>query len=413
MSQPDFTYRFWSPDGSSHAEQGGFSSAVSAADYQALVNELAEAQALDHERIARIYHLEQALDQALACLDDLKLQVHDQAFLESQLATTEEFAYVQQQAIARLKLQLAQQRQALEAQTAEAQQRDQAVQALLVTTETIAQTQRGELERLRSRLAQDQAKVQAHRSQLEKQLQDLQNVLESRQQRVLELESESLASRNLTASLEIQLETAQQQIRQLCLSLNQHQASLFNLESQLTQSPPAQNAAQNAVTSDAVPVERNLAITQVKVEELEIQLDKQVKLQARLQQNCQELEAERDRDQARIAALERETAEMQEQILEQARQGSEYETAVQHWKDRYQTSQQQMAQLRELLLVLPEHLSNPEAGAAKAALAELLVTVQHLLPTEAADSESPSLPSSRRSPLGIPDFLARRGQRMQ
>lgn len=408
MSQPDFTYRFWSPDGSSHAEQGGFSSAVSAADYQALVNELAEAKALDHERIARIYHLEQALDQALACLDDLKLQVHDQAFLESQLATTEEFAYVQQQAIARLKLQLAQQRQALEAQTAEAQQRDQAVQALLVTTETIAQTQRSELERLRSRLAQDQAKVQAHRSQLEKQLQDLQTVLESRQQRVLELESESLASRNLTASLEIQLETAQQQIRQLCLSLNQHQASLFNLESQLTQSPLAQNAA----SSDAVPVERNLAITQVKVEELEIQLDKQVKLQARLQQNCQELEAERDRDQARIAALERETAEMQEQILEQARQGSEYETAVQHWKDRYQTSQQQMAQLRELLLVLPEHLSNPEAGAAKAALAELLVTVQHLLPTEAADSESPSLPSSRRSPLDIPGFLAHRGQRM-
>jgi len=125
---------------------------ISAAAYQAVLDELAQAQALDHDRVARIYHLEQALDQALACIEGLKLQVHDQEFLEAQLATTEEFAYVQQQAIARLKLQLNQQRQLLEAQSSEGETRQQAVQSFLHTTETLAQGQQDALEQLRSRL---------------------------------------------------------------------------------------------------------------------------------------------------------------------------------------------------------------------------------------------------------------------
>lgn len=422
MSQPDLAYGFWSPDEPSPFEPMSVDRSecvlpLASPDYQGLLDELAQARALDHERLARIYHLEQALDQALACLDDLRLQIHDQEFLEAQLATTEEFAYVQQQAIARLKLQLAQQRQAMESQALKNQEREQAVQALLDMTETMAQAQRGEMERLRARLAHDQSAVEAHRTRLEKQLHDLQTALEARQHRILELETESLASRSQTASLEVQLSTAQAQIRQLCISLSQHQSSLANLETQLAQAqivPETAPIAQPAAAALSVPPSAappELALAETKVEELEIQLAKQVKLQARWQQSCQELEAERDRSTVRIETLEREAAEMQEQILLQAQQASEYETAVQHWKDRYFASQQQITQLKELLeRALPQHATEPNGQLVLfPELSELLVAVQELLSAgESEISPLPALPSPRFASLDLPDFLIRR-----
>lgn len=399
MSRPDEA--FWSANevaieaisalGGAISTASEVSPPISAAVYQALLDELAQAQTLDHERVARIYHLEQALDQALACIEDLKLQVHDQAFLEAQLATTEEFAYVQQQAIARLKLQLNQQRQLLEAQASEGELRDQAVQSVLSATESIAQGQQDVLEQLRSRLAQDQSEVYAHRRRLEKQIQDLQKALESRQQRILELESESLTSRMLTASLEVQLTAAQQQIRQLCLSLSQHQTSLANLETQLA----ANDATQLSLEPLMQPgLQHELAIAQGKVEELETQLDRLLKQQAVWQQNYQELEGDRSANQTRVEAMEREAAEMQEQILQQARQAEEYETAVQHWKDRYTTSQNQLLQLRDLL---SQALANGNS--------ELWAAIEPLLP--AADGGA-SLSTTQLNAIDLPDFLVRR-----
>jgi chromosome segregation ATPase len=425
VSQPDLTYSFWSPEETPLAEQmlGGISSVVTTVDYQALLEELNQAQALDHERVARIYHLEQALDQALVCLEELKLQVQDQTFLEAQLATTEEFAFVQQQAIARLKLQLSQQRQALELQATEVQSRDQAMQALLTTAETVTQAQQGELERLRSRISQDQLKVQTHRRQLEKQLQDLQQILESRQQRILELEAESLVSRSFAASLEVQLDAAQQQICHLCISLTQYQTSFATLEAQQPQRPPQlpDTSLLPVAIRESSPTARSqqdLAIAQVKVEELETQLDKQVKLQARWQQSCQELEAERDHYQIRIESLEQEVTEMQEQILRQARQASEYETAVQHWKDRSYASQEQLSEIKKLLKdALLQSLSHSEpnsesALAATDTLTKLLVAAQHLLPPDQPASHPiPALPSAQFNPLTIPDFLIHRQSR--
>lgn len=371
--------------------------AISAAAYQTVLDELAQAQTLEHERVGRIYHLEQALDQALACIEDLKLQVHDQAFLEAQLATTEEFAYVQQQAIARLKLQLNQQRQLLEAQASEGELRDQAAQSVLSATESIAQGQQDALEQLRSRLAQDQAEVYAHRRRLEKQLQDLQIALDSRQQRILELESESLTSRMTTASLEVQLAAAQQQIRNLCLSLNQHQASLANLETQIARSGANGGATQLSLEPlMQTEFQQELAIAQGKVEELETQLDRLLKQQAIWQQNYQELEGDRSSNLAKVEAMERQAAEMQEQILQQARQAEEYETAVQHWKDRYTTSQNQLVQLRELLRAAIESGST---------VASLWSAIEPLLPP--TEEELPS-PRTRFQAIDLPDFLVRR-----
>ncbi|NJN87337.1 MAG: hypothetical protein HC881_14825 [Leptolyngbyaceae cyanobacterium SL_7_1] len=82
-------------------------------DHATLWVELEQARSLNQQRVNRIYYLEQALDQALACLDELRERVQDQEVLEAQLALTEDFANVQQQAIVRLKQQLHQQQEKL------------------------------------------------------------------------------------------------------------------------------------------------------------------------------------------------------------------------------------------------------------------------------------------------------------
>ncbi|NJN87338.1 MAG: hypothetical protein HC881_14830, partial [Leptolyngbyaceae cyanobacterium SL_7_1] len=98
-------------------------------------------------------------------------------------------------------------------------------------------------------------------------------------------------------------------------------------------------AAQRNTTIEAL--QKELALTQIKGDELAAQLAKQTRTLARWQQSCQEFEAERDLQQIRIAKLEQEAVEMQEHIFHHARQANEYETAVQHWKDRYLNTQQQ------------------------------------------------------------------------
>lgn len=389
------------------------------ADYQTLLNELVQVQKLDQERCTRIHHLEKGLDQALACLEELRSQIHDQQFLETQLANTEEYASVQQQAIARLKLQLAEQQAALDAQILETQQRDQAIQELLATIETMTQAQQREVERLRSRLAQDQLEVQTHRSLLGKQLHDLQAVLESRQQRVCELEGETLAARSLSSRLQGQLELAQQQIKDLSARLSQHRTHLVQLETQLEHSRSAQPvAAQNGSgrpsthTVDAEPTARTTnhsswLKTPQQANELEKRLGLQLAQQARWQQQQHDLETDRERLQTRVAEMEQQIAEMQEQILRQAQQETEYETAVQYWKDRYSTSQHQVSHLKELAEQLLLHPASQELDPL---LIDLLTALQ-IAPDQAGSSESkskPVVPLPRLTTVELPEFLVRR-----
>jgi hypothetical protein len=82
---------------------------------------------------------------------------------------------------------------------------------------------------------------------------------------------------------------------------------------------------------------------------LEAELAKQMQTQALLQQACLELESARAGQQARLSELEQQSVEMQEQILSQAQQASEDETAIQHWKDRAAQGQAEATQLRALL----------------------------------------------------------------
>lgn len=375
--------------------------------HQDLLEQLAQFQQLDQERRTRIHHLEKALDQAIACLGELRAQIHDQHFLETQLANTEEYSSVQQQAIARLKFQLAEQQQQLDAQILETQQRDQAIQELLVTIENMTQGQQREVERLRSRLAQDQVEVQTHRSQLGKQLYDLQGVLEARQQRVGELESEILAARTLGSRLRNQLETAQQQIKDLSTRVLQHR-SQRSLEtpgephSLLRSVPPTHSAP---IDSGATTIEHSGSSTWLKtpqqVDALEKRLGLQLAQQARWQQQQHDLESDRERLQTRVTDMEQQVAEMQEQILRQAQQETEYETAVQYWKDRHLTHQHQNSHLKTLteqLLAANPQDANP-----------LLIELLHALTALYSErSEKPSTPLPRLTTVELPEFLVRR-----
>ena len=298
----------------------------------------------------RVQQLEQALDQALACLADLRLRLQDQQHLENQLAETESYASVQQQAIVRLKLQISEQQQALEIQRLETQQRDQAIQELLATIESMAHSQQQEGERLRSRLAQDQQQVQSHRSRLGKHLQGLQAVLESRQQRLLELEAETQAARGLSARLQHQLEDAQRQIQVLSRRFEPELLGTTTLRSDRS--------------------------------ELSWQFDPE-NLPPRLGQ------------------LEQQIAEMQEQILQQAQQETEYETAVQYWKDRYLSQQRQLkrsalSSTAQPLNGWPDHLPDELPDD---------VPIAHPATENSFDE---SLPTPRLPTVDLPEFLVRR-----
>jgi DNA repair exonuclease SbcCD ATPase subunit len=364
-------------------DSDGSNSQAIPADYPTLVAELEQIRSLDQERTNRICQLEQGLDQALACLEDLRLRVQNQELLEAQLALTEDFAAAQHQAIARLKRQLHQQQQAIEAQAAETQQRDQAIK-------------------------------------------ELQAALDLKQQRVVELEVELQVEQNQITNLEQQLREAHQQIQELFCSLSRCQANLIQLQDQLGQAYTPlddwQNLALTLRRTQSIVTEKNtaiaalqkdLAIAQIKGEEVETKLAQQVRSQSRWQQNCQELEAERDRQHSRITELERETTEMQEQIFQQARQASEYEAAVQYWKDNYFATQRRLAYFKELLdRAIPNQSDDTTFDTnipVTPALLELLTAIQMATPLENLESASLSaVPSPRFNTLDVPDFLLRR-----
>jgi chromosome segregation ATPase len=391
MSQSDVTCNFRTTETKASQKAGNttrsskLSLQTSPRDHATLLLELEQAYTLNQQRLSRIHHLEQALDQALVCLNELRIQLQNQSLLETQLAKTENFANVQQKAVGRLKQRLYQQSQALEAQAIEIQTRDQA-------------------------------------------LSELQKSLDVSQQLVAQLEVQLQAEQGEKAELTTQIEQAKEQLQEMSDRLHSNQAKLNQLEQELAQIHTDLDDHQNLTlvlrrTQDIAAeryasmaaLQKDLAIAQIKVEELESQLAKQIKLQARWQQDRQEAEAEKLNNQARMKALEQQNIEMQEQIFQHARQAEEYEAAVQYWKDRCLANQHQLAYFKELAVrVTVAESSEVREGLAIAPspeLLELLNAIQMLAPSENMPDSALSepVPSVRlASRLDIPDFLMRR-----
>ena len=395
-------------------------------EQETLQAELKQARSLSHEQSERIRHLEQALDQSLASLGEMQLQVINQHLLEAQLASTEEISNIQQQAIARLKLQLAQQQQVLSAQLTETQARDRALQTLLNTMEALTQAQQQELAQLQTQIAHDRAGVQTYQQQLEAQLEPLQADLTAQQERTLALEIQSLDARTPAEPSAARLEQAHAQVSALSQILSDRQTALKHLEAELQQAHRALQEQQalldrlqqsrlsnsaaavavapiTAVLDGAPAIAADLVTAHAKIAALEAQSAKQTTAQAMLRHACQELEEERDRQQARMAELESQTTDMQEQILRQAQQASEYETAVQHWKDRCFSSQSDVLKLKALL----EHaLPNPPAELSDVLTALLAAADETTAPSSPALLKTNTF--SQEPKVDLPDFLLRR-----
>ncbi|NJR52454.1 MAG: hypothetical protein HC780_25650 [Leptolyngbyaceae cyanobacterium CSU_1_3] len=358
MAEPDSSHGFDGAEGQGCAD---FSAEMAAAQRQQL-----------RDQRSRIRDLEQALDQSIANLNQLRSQITNQQFLEHQLASTEEIANVQQQAIHQLKRQFAEKQAALEQEICDLQARSRDHQMWLETAETPS----CEPKQLGLQLAYDRAVAQFH----------------SESQPTSEtLRSELETARSQIASLETQLNDAQKQIMRLYRELSDRHTAIHELEARLEGDFWAIEPFSPAPASET-------SHPSGKVEDLEAQVAKQMANQVLLQQACQELEVDRELNQTRIAELERQSAEMQEQILSQAQQASEYQAAVQHWKDRFYNTQDKVSRLKELLDAFPD--LPPEVTEIFGALqaAERLEVGRSTLKTEPPNPDK----------IDLPDFLTRR-----
>ncbi len=376
-------------------------------------DELHALRSLIREQAERIHDLEQALDQSVLSGADLRLQLVDQQFLEAQLASTEEIANIQQQAITQLKQRLAQQQLALEAYENQTEEETQSVKDLLLSLEDLAEGQQTDLKRLWLRIHSDCGDPQAQQTYLNW-LNKLQPaLLDQRDQHNLESFSQSfvesdaaiaaeplhptlLELRHHSTKRQAAIEQLEMELHRAHIALQEQQAVIDTFQFTLSTKP---FASDSPIGLNSVDPE--LFAAHCKIQELETQVSKQMTTQARLQHFCQELEQTRDRHQARITELEHQTADMQEQILKQAQQASEHETAIQHWKDRHHNSHDYLSRLKQLIeQVLPD---------SSAELAEVLLILQ----TATADStEVEGDRSNSVHPKGfqadIPDFLLRR-----
>ncbi len=277
-----------------------------------LLDDLTQSMELIQHQADRIAQLERALDQTLIQVQDVRSQLVRQEWIEEQLAATEEFANVQQQAILHLK-----------------------------------------------------GRIAGRSDELE--VPDLKQKTPGKPEPVA----------TPSARLEVRYVQAQQQIQALSQKLRE-------------------DSIQSAVLPEMTDAEREEAWWREQLTGLEAELAKHLQTQAFLQQACSEMEQDREQNQRRILELENQFAEMQEQILRQAQQASEYETAIQHWKDRFYQLQNQMLSILELY----DQLSEPIPDAIAAHLAQL----PQPTPSEQMQSLRRALP--RRSDL--PEFLQRR-----
>ncbi len=301
----------------------------------------------DPASLKRIRQLERALDQCQTYINELKSQLVDQAFLEAQLAATEEFSHIQKQAIMTLKGRESEQVQFDQTELDNLRQENMALAAQIETVADQSESQSSEIESLREQIRQEQVALEnvrdeAERLSTQKQLSQDAAVQET-QQRII---AQTTADR-LRASLrerEVAIQSLETQLKQTHTTVAEQQEIIEALKTTGQRDSHKNQAIQNLSST--------LLKAQTKIADLESKLSSAGVVQAQFRHSSQEYEAQTQTLQERSDQLEQQVAEMQEQILQQAQQASEFETAVQHWKDRCLDSEQTAAQMKHVL----EHL---------------------------------------------------------
>ena len=279
-----------------------------------------QSSSLDFKLVQRVCLLQQALDQALDALQDLRSQVQDKEWIETQLASTEKYANVQQQAIAQLKQHLG--------QFTKVQHHLLDVTAYRLNE--LINHQHAEFHRLRMQIQQGQIELQSY-------LQYLGGHCSSENTSpdyYLALEAEVMMARTMAVSLSRQVNTAKQHLDSLALDLSSHHLNLnhiiqtlqamsddlatFEATADTSSSPSA--IADNSATAnttaltgsntaasgfkktnllDANPDDVNMLKASLQrkeqhIQELEALLMEQFEQRTQLKQRCQALAVEKD-----------------------------------------------------------------------------------------------------------------------
>lgn len=323
----------------------------------------------------RIQLLEQALEQCQLYIDELKSKLMDQAFLEEQLATTEEFSHIQQQAVITLQDQLTN-REQIQQELEHLRQAKIDLTNRLADKDTSLRFQEAERSKLQDQFAEERTALERLQDQAER----LSLQIQSSQKTAVHETQQRIIAQTTAERLRTQLRECEADIQTLEVQLQQARESHTTQQDIIT-------SLQNAGKSDShknqaiQSLSSSLLKAQNKIVDLETQLSNQTIVQAQFQHSTQEFAEQAQSLQKRSEELEQQVAEMQEQILHQAQQASEYETAVQHWKDRSFTAEQTVAQMKQILehlladrkgpdLPLPEKLDDAIAALSQTCFAE-------------------------------------------
>ncbi|MDB9528007.1 hypothetical protein PN498_18580 [Oscillatoria sp. CS-180] len=277
-----------------------------------------QSNSLDFKLVQRVCLLQQALDQALGSLDELTAQVRDKQWVETQLANTEKYANVQQQAIAHLKQQLA--------QFTEVQNHLLSVMGYRLNE--LIDHQQQEFDYLNIQFHQTNAELQGYLQYLGQQQQSGKGANKESPDYQLALEAEVMVARSMSVNLSQHLSAAKQHLTSLKSDLGGHhthlsqiiktiQAMIADLEAfqETDATTQADSVEEDANTRESMSIldpedvmdsvgdgdadtgvlEMALHRQEHRIHELEAMLMDHVEQEAQLRQRYQAVAAERDR----------------------------------------------------------------------------------------------------------------------
>jgi len=262
-----------------------------------------QSSSLDFKLVQRVCLLQQALDQALDSLEEMRAQVQDKRWVEAQLANTEKYANVQQQAIAHLKQHLS--------QFTEIQRNLLGVMAYRLN-ELIHQ-QQGDFKRLSLQIHQGETELQTYLQYLRNHCRTEGSSAAPTDTQCLELESEIMIARSVVSSLSRHLQLTRQFLSQLESTLDNHhlnlshiiktiQAMVDDLNGVEASPPQALPALASAAEAEALdpdsspphPLQETVRWQEQRIQELETALMEQFAQRTQLKHRYQVLAAERD-----------------------------------------------------------------------------------------------------------------------
>jgi chromosome segregation ATPase len=206
--------------------------------------------------------------------------------------------------------------------------------------EAIAQQQETEVSMLKLKVLQGQSEVQRIRDKNEQMLAQQEalqsSMVQETQQRII---AQKTAERLRTdqRNRNTMLQELERRIRQTEEMLT-HREKIISAIQDKHQPDSQKNQFIQELSTTLLQAQKRIAA-------LEEDIANHTIVQAQLQHTVQEFEQETQQSQVRSDAMDHQVAELQEQVLRQAQQASEYETAIQHWKNRSLEAEEWVAEV--------------------------------------------------------------------